>query len=382
MPLSNNGKYLFLFVSAPFGGIEVFFKNLESMVAKRPDIEATWIWIEMHPPELVTSIPPFSMNWTLKGGYVARNRILNLEKSGKRYDVALFNHIIPPAFLHDFRRRVPTLLSIDSTPKTLNEFGRQYFNRQKRRSKSIEGLTLKFWQSVYIDCARILPWSTIAQESLQRDYGVPSDKITIIPPGIDLEKWNLTRERGRDLEGRKTRILFVGNDFERKGGDLLLQIAKEPEFRDCHFDFVTSKFQGIASANVSIHYKVRSNSKDLLNLYSESDIFVLPTRADIAPTIVICEAMAMRLPIITTNVGGLDSVVEDSVSGFIVPAGNREILSRRLHQLVSSPDLRIRMGRRARMIAEEKFDLRRCAERIIESMIDAANRKASDAAET
>ena len=57
----NAGKHRLLFVSAPFGGIEVFFRNLETVLHSRTDIDAEWIWLEFNLKELIARIPPVSM---------------------------------------------------------------------------------------------------------------------------------------------------------------------------------------------------------------------------------------------------------------------------------------------------------------------------------
>jgi glycosyltransferase involved in cell wall biosynthesis len=111
----------------------------------------------------------------------------------------------------------------------------------------------------------------------------------------------------------------------------------------------------------------------LKRLYAEADIFVLPTKADFAPTNAVCEAMAMRLPIITTRVGGLDEVVRDGESGFVVPPGNADLLAERITTLVHNPAMRRQFGDRGREIVEERFNLTKTAGQIVTLLCAAAD---------
>ena len=78
-------KYRFLFASAMFTGNETFFLNLRQAIEAREDIDATWLPIELDPPELIAKI---HSNYLIKDGLVARKRVLALESAGKRFDAA------------------------------------------------------------------------------------------------------------------------------------------------------------------------------------------------------------------------------------------------------------------------------------------------------
>jgi glycosyltransferase involved in cell wall biosynthesis len=88
-------------------------------------------------------------------------------------------------------------------------------------------------------------------------------------------------------------------------------------------------------------------------LYRESDVFVFPTLLEGMPLVVL-EAMACGLPVITTANGPGD-IVRDGVDGFIVPARDADVISERLERLYRDPELRATMGRNASARARE-FD--------------------------
>ena len=367
--------YRFLFVSAPFSGIEVFFRNLRTVLAPRGDIESTWEWIEFEPRELEARIPPISGNWALKGGLVGRSRVRHLEREGKIFDAALFNHMLPLLFLRDFQRRVPTLLWLDSTPPMVNGFGSWYGGKKSMLRPHLEDFKKRYVRNLYMRCHRILPWTEMVRRSLEQDYGAPAEKMSVLSPGVDLAQWPFPFRPDRGASIRPVNVLFVGREFFRKGGDLLLTISRRPEFRHCMFHIVSHEEVGEVGENVRVYSNLQPNQTDLKRLYVEADIFVLPTRADFAPTNVLCEAMAMGLPVITTSVGGLEEVVRQGETGYVVPPGDVELLADSLRTLVASPETRRRLGDNGRRLVEEHFDLERIAGTIVKYMCEASDKR-------
>lgn len=365
--MENRRKYRFLFVSAPFGGIEVVSKNLQKIVEKTDDIEATWMWIDFHPDDLIAKIPPISMNWTLKGGLIAKTRLSGLLRDRRTFDAAFFNHTIPLMFLQKFRKKVPVTLSLDITPELLRPYSQWYRGKSSDAKSFGAGIKHVMTRNIYEDAASILPWSRLVKGSLQKDYGINETKIEVVPPGIDLQQWR--SPNGNRAKGPQdpVHILFVGGDFLRKGGDLLLRIAAREEFRHCQFHFVTRSFQGVQGPNVRVYANEKANSDSLLKLYRDADIFALPTRADLSPAAV-CEAMAFRLPVVTTKVGGLDEIVMDDTNGYIVPADDEQAFAARLLELASSDERRRQFGINGRTLVEERYDITKNAGVIIDVM--------------
>jgi len=91
-----------------------------------------------------------------------------------------------------------------------------------------------------------------------------------------------------------------------------------------------------------------SDKKVLAGYYSAADIFVLPTRAEGLPNVLI-EASAAELPIVATDLRGItDYVVKDGVTGLLFPLDDIDRLTRAVRELVDDPALRLRMGRAAK----------------------------------
>jgi glycosyltransferase involved in cell wall biosynthesis len=89
-------------------------------------------------------------------------------------------------------------------------------------------------------------------------------------------------------------------------------------------------------------------------VYAEGDVFCLPSWWEAMPLSVL-EAMACGLPVVATDVGDVSRVVDDGVTGYVVPARSPDALANALRKLLSDPVQRRRMGTAGRRRVEEKF---------------------------
>jgi glycosyltransferase involved in cell wall biosynthesis len=231
--------------------------------------------------------------------------------------------------------------------------------------------------NLYQSASHLVAWSGLVKESLICDYDVPAENISVIPPGIDLDLWSVGKVgiKNRESRERRVRILFVGGDFKRKGGDLILKLAQEENFRTCQFDFVTRSGPSMNLDSVHFHTQLTANSDQLLSLYRNADIFVLPSWADFSPTIALCEALAMELPTICTNVGGINEYISDGINGYLVDRGNVDDLRSRLLLLISDPGLRRTIGQMGRKTAEKNFEINRNAQKMFTIMRNVARQQ-------
>lgn len=103
----------------------------------------------------------------------------------------------------------------------------------------------------------------------------------------------------------------------------------------------------------------RSDIPELLSMF---DVFVLPSVTEACP-IVVLEAMAMRRPVIATDVGGVREQIPGKEFGWVVPPEDSSALAGAITTALKSPELRRKKAQRARTRVEEVFSLERCAER-------------------
>ena len=193
-----------------------------------------------------------------------------------------------------------------------------------------------------------------ARSSGEKPHLAP-EKTMVIPPGIDLGYF----ANVPDLAKRyPKRILFVGNDFDRKGGQELLQVFLERFQDEAELHLVTNAPVNSDHPNIHIHRKIEAYSPEWLSLYATASLFVLPTRHD-AFALAIIEAMAAGLPIITTNINAIPELVSDGKTGLLIEPLNQDALARSLTRLLDDADLSHQMGMAGRKLAAEKFGAKR-----------------------
>jgi glycosyltransferase involved in cell wall biosynthesis len=213
---------------------------------------------------------------------------------------------------------------------------------------------------VFHAAAGLVTWSEWARGPLVNDYGVDPAKVRVLTPGAPPRFFEIGQSREMatcETGNRRVQLLFVGGDFVRKGGPALLELMRGPLGEVCDLHLVT-QVQIPAQPNVHVYCGLQPNSVQLRSLYSLADVFVLPTHADCL-AVVLEEAAASGLPVVTTNVGSLAESVSDGESGLIVPAGDSRRLQAAIATLVQDPDRRRRMGRAAFEFAQRRFDSRR-----------------------
>ena len=173
--------------------------------------------------------------------------------------------------------------------------------------------------------ARVLYASDWAKDSAIRDYGADPRKLHVIPFGANLENppdesTLLTRTREQRL-----RLLFVGVEWQRKGGPIAVQTfnALRRMGIPVTLAVVGCKPPGLPETpDLTIVPFLNKNdpgqNQQLVDLYLNSDILLLPTRAECSG-IAFCEAAAYGLPVFATQTGGVPSVVVNGVTGSLLP---------------------------------------------------------------
>jgi glycosyltransferase involved in cell wall biosynthesis len=272
---------------------------------------------------------------------------------------ALFFLTHNPAVLHQQAiGRTPTLLWTDVTPAQLDAQASLYAHPLDRRwpTRVIKRALVR---RAFHRAALCVGWSDWARRSFMDDYGVPRAKTAVVPPGIDLTRWVMPARRGQsDLP----RLLFIGGDFRRKGGELLLDVFRDHLRGRCALDIVT-RDPIPEEDGVRIYRGVGPGSPVMLGLFHAASAFVLPTLGDCFSMATI-EAMAMGLPVIVSDVGGISEIVEPGVSGHLIQPGDGRSLRDALEALLSNGDLRQSMGGRGRALVEERFDARKTSEQL------------------
>ncbi len=365
-------SYRFGFVMEQNLGHRTHYRNLLRYVRTDETVAATWMPIEFDSPGMISRLPVVRGNWSLRASLLAWNAVRRARK--ETHLDAVFYHTQVTSLLSPLWRDMPTVVSLDATPINYDTVGTFYGHTS---GGPLERIKFKANRRAFKHATAVVTWCGWARDSLVRDYGVPEELITVIPPGVDLAQWPRRSgdDRLRSSLERKPRLLFVGGEFERKGGEILLDCFNRYLQDDCELHIVTQS-PVPPSRNVYIYHNVTANSDTLLRLYSEADIFVFPTLADCAP-LAIPEAMAASLPIVTTRVAAIPEMVSDGEQGYLVEPGESDALAHALMTLIDRPDLRARMGDRGRARVEAFYDARANAHRllnVLKSATDGAHR--------
>lgn len=257
-----------------------------------------------------------------------------------------------PFVLTRSRRRTPVFYAIDCTPVQLHRFGGFYGGVDD--PTTLQGrLTRECLKLFFRRCRGLLPWSEWAAQSMIHDYGAPPDNVRVVPPGIDLDRWTPAPRADRP----RPRLLFVGADFERKGGPLLLDVFRRHLRGQCDLRIVT-RSPVHEAPDVEVHVGLKVGDSKIRELYQTSDVLVIPTLAD-CYSMAALEAMACGLPVIISAVGAISEIVVDGEIGMLIPPGSGDSLLRAIRTLLASRGASTRLGRAGRARVEQFFDARK-----------------------
>jgi glycosyltransferase involved in cell wall biosynthesis len=308
-------------------------------------------------------VPLFRSNWSVRASWRAR-RALDAALAARPHDAVVFHTQVTSLFSAPIMRRLPAIVSLDATPINYDSVGRHYGHRAAGAGL-LDRQKYALNRRAFHHAAALVAWSEWARDSLVDHYGVESAKVRVIAPGAAPAYFAIGEQRAAAPERAAgdtapVRLLFVGGDFRRKGGHLLLECMRGPLAGRCELHVVTR--EAVApQRNVYVHAGLTPNSPKLLRLFAEADAFVFPSLADCLP-LALMEATAAGLPVVTTDVGALGETVaqgRSGLSGLSVRAGDGEALREALEAVVADAELRRRMGRAGHALARNKFDAQR-----------------------
>jgi glycosyltransferase involved in cell wall biosynthesis len=341
-------------------------RNLQNLVAEREDVASTWLPIPFDVRGVGRFVPLLRSNWSVRASWRAR-WALAAALGRRSVDALVFHTQVTALFSIGLMRRLPSIVSMDATPINYDRVGHHY-GHQAAGTGFVDRRKFRMNQAVFNAAAALVTWSAWARQSLIDDYAVQSDKIHVLAPGAAAAYFRIgaRRQAATERSGR-VKVLFVGGDFDRKGGPLLLEAMRDLLNTQSELHLVTAH-QVEPRPNVYVHQGLTANSRELSRLFSEADLFVLPSYAECL-AVVLMEASAAGLPIITTNVGALGEAVEHGRSGFTIAAGDVRALHHSIKLLAGNSALRQRMGRAGFALAQRKFDAQRNNQALLDLVV-------------
>ncbi len=209
--------------------------------------------------------------------------------------------------------------------------------------------------------------------------GCDEQKIVVLGSGIDCDKFALT-PRYLSLDG-KIRLATTGRLIEKKGIEYCIRaVAKIAEsYPQIEYNIIgdgvlKSFFQQlIAELNVGhiINLLGAKQQPEVIEILKISHIFIAPSVTaengdSDAPINTLKEAMAMGLPVISTYHGGIPELVEDGVSGFLVPERDSDAIAEKISYLITHPQLWGEMGKAGRECVIAKYEINKLNDELVQ----------------
>ena len=239
-----------------------------------------------------------------------------------------------------------------------------------RISKSYIDRTLSYERDLYKRIDLLFPMSQWLADSFVRDFGVPACKVFPIGAGI-----NLPRVLGvADKRYDEPRMLFVGKDFQRKGGGDLLDAFKiiRKEFPCAELTIIGPELKSPPEGVRCLGFVSKANRgglDQLLAEYERASVFVLPSLYE-PFGIAFAEAMAHKLPCIGTNICAMPELIKHGKTGYVVPPSDPNNLARKVIELLREPSLCKELGDNAYEHYLKNYTWSSVAERMCNVMDD------------
>lgn len=209
--------------------------------------------------------------------------------------------------------------------------------------------------------------------------GLRESLISVIHCGINLERFAPPARSGNNGQGPLS-ILSVGSLIEKKGHEYLIQACQQLKARGVDFrctiigkgpdeEFLRQLMHDHDLEDRIVLIGARQQD-DVLAIYRDSDLFVLASVVaqdgdrDGIP-VVLMEAIAMQIPVISTRVSGIPELVRHKETGWLVPERDVMAIANAIAHLASDDKLRLHLAHNGRALVEREFEIRSNVSRLI-----------------
>jgi glycosyltransferase involved in cell wall biosynthesis len=229
--------------------------------------------------------------------------------------------------------------------------------REINTDKTIPKLLLQ--RGAYALSQRIVANSRAAAARLRRE-GVRANKVRVVSNGVTVP--NAIPPRA---PASMTRAIVVANLRPEKGHDVLIDaMAARPELRRLQLDFAgdgpcrTNLEARARRRGVADRISFLGERGDIPALLDRAHLFILPSRTEALPNSVM-EAMAAGLPVIASRTGGICELIDDRVTGILVPPGDAGALADAIVRTIADPGGAAALGAEARSTISARFGMSR-----------------------
>jgi glycosyltransferase involved in cell wall biosynthesis len=229
---------------------------------------------------------------------------------------------------------------------------------------------LEFERRLHQSRDLVMPMSEWLRRSFIEDFGVDPQNVVAVGAGANIT----TTEALPEQDLAKPRILFVGKQFDRKGGPTVLRaFAQLRRHRpDAELWIVGPGRLNIVAPGVTSFGRLPHEAPggiDLRKLYREATMFVMPSIYE-PFGITFLEAMTHRLACVGSTVGAIPEMVLDGVTGYVVAPGDHAALAERMIELADNPDKAGQFGHAGLRHVRERYTWERVAARVLGAISD------------
>jgi alpha-maltose-1-phosphate synthase len=223
----------------------------------------------------------------------------------------------------------------------------------------VEGIAAREGR-VYRSASAIFPLSERLRRSFIEDFGIRPDRVRAIYAGPNFDIARVPEPAAPNPGVHPPTVLFVGRQFHRKGGDILVESFRRIRERvhDARLMIAGLPRGYVNAPGVECLGDLDKGTdrgwRGLANAYASAHVFALPTRFE-PFGIAYVEAMHFGLPCIGPQAGAVPEIIANGETGFTVPVDDVERLTERLLQLLTNVDVARRMGQAGRARAREMF---------------------------
>ena len=209
--------------------------------------------------------------------------------------------------------------------------------------------------------------------------GCPPERIRILPVGLEMKKFAFVKKTMPP--DKIVNILTLGRLVEKKGHIYAIEAIKQVVRNNKNIRYIIA---GDGELRLALEKKVRDlgleayvefrgaiAQEEALRCYRDSQIFILPsvTAANLdreGQALVLQEAQACGLPVISTLHNGIPDGVLDGVSGFLVPEKDSKALAEKIEYLIGHAEAWEQMGIKGRNFVEKKYDMRILIKKLVD----------------
>jgi glycosyltransferase involved in cell wall biosynthesis len=208
---------------------------------------------------------------------------------------------------------------------------------------------------------------------VRRDHGVPDERIEVLPPCVPAAERRADFLAQGDVE-RPLRLVFVGNDWERKGGPRLLSWHQRFWADKAELHVCSSRAPVDRNARNVVWHGGVENERLVRQLLPSMDVMVLPTSNDMSPHALV-EAASLGLPVVSSAIGGIAELVCSGRTGFLIDPADDAGFVRAVDRLVEDAGLRRTMGEAALELFGRHLDAAVVGNRLLDRLAMLADRR-------